>query len=92
MLVDPNQIDSKGTTAIDWFEPSLDGKKIAVSLSKGGSEDRTLHFYDDAGKELGDTIAHVQYPTAGGSAAWIGVQAGSTTPVSRAKVSARKPT
>ncbi|MGH8093099.1 MAG: prolyl oligopeptidase family serine peptidase, partial [Chthoniobacterales bacterium] len=71
VLVDPNQIDSKGTTTIDWFEPSLDGKKVAVSLSKGGSEDGTLHFYDVAtGKELGDTIAHVQYPTAGGSAAW----------------------
>jgi prolyl oligopeptidase len=71
VLVDPNQIDSKGTTAIDWFEPSLNGTKVAVSLSKGGSEDGTLHFYDVVtGKELGDTIAHVQYPTAGGSAAW----------------------
>jgi len=71
VLVDPNKIDSKGTTAIDWFEPSLDGTKVAVSLSKGGSEDGTLHFFDTAaGKELGDTIAHVQYPTAGGSAAW----------------------
>ncbi len=71
VLVDPNQIDSKGTTAIDWYEPSLDGKKVAVSLSKGGSEDGTLHFYDTVeGKELGDTIAHVQYPTAGGSASW----------------------
>ncbi|HEY2714019.1 MAG TPA: prolyl oligopeptidase family serine peptidase [Chthoniobacterales bacterium] len=71
VLVDPNQIDRKGTTAIDWFEPSLDGKKLAVSLSKGGSEDGELHFYDGmTGKELGDTIAHVQYPTAGGSAAW----------------------
>lgn len=73
VLVDPNQIDSKGATTIDWFEPSLDGKKVAVSLSKGGSEDGTLHFYDGtSGKELGDTIAHVQYPTAGGSAAWNG--------------------
>ena len=71
VLVDPNKIDSKGTTAIDWFEPSLDGSKVAVSLSKGGSEDGTLHFFDAAsGKELGDTIARVQYPTAGGSAAW----------------------
>ena len=71
VLVDPNQIDSKGTTTIDWFEPSLDGKKVAVSISKGGSEDGTLHFYDAiSGKELGDTIAHVQYPTAGGSATW----------------------
>jgi len=71
VLIDPNQIDSKGTTAIDWYEPSLDGSKVAVSLSAKGSEDGTLHFYDGAtGKELGDTIAHVQYPTAGGSAAW----------------------
>jgi prolyl oligopeptidase len=71
VLVDPNKIDSKGTTAIDWFEPSLDGTKVAVSLSKGGSEDGTLHFFETAaGKELGNTIAHVQYPTAGGSAAW----------------------
>jgi prolyl oligopeptidase len=73
VLVDPNQIDSKGSTTIDWFEPSLDGKKVAVSISKGGSEDGTLHFYDVvSGKELGETIAHVQYPTAGGSAAWNG--------------------
>ncbi len=71
IVLDPNQLDKKGTTAIDWFEPSLDGKKVAVSLSKGGSEDGTLHFFDvTTGKELGDTIAHVQYPTAGGSAAW----------------------
>lgn len=71
VLLDPNQLDRKGTTAIDWFVASLDGKKIAVSLSKGGSEDGTLHFYDgETGRELGDTIAHVQYPTAGGSAAW----------------------
>ncbi len=71
VVLDPNEIDRKGTTAIDWYEPSLDGRKVAVSLSKGGSEDGTLHFYNAAdGKEIGDTIAHVQYPTAGGSAAW----------------------
>lgn len=73
VLVDPNQIDSKGTTAIDWYASSHDGKMVAVSLSQGGSEDGTLHFYDAVtGKEQGDTIAHVQYPTAGGSAAWNG--------------------
>jgi prolyl oligopeptidase len=64
-------LDVKGTTAIDWFVLSLDGKYVAVSLSKGGSEDGTLHFYETAtGNALTDTIAHVQYPTAGGSAAW----------------------
>ena len=71
VVLDPNVLDAKGATAIDWFVPSLDGKFVAVSLSKGGSEDGTLHFYETAtGKALQDTIAHVQYPTAGGSAAW----------------------
>jgi prolyl oligopeptidase len=71
VLLDPNTMDAKGTTAIDWFVPSLDGKTVAVSISQGGSEDGTLHFYDVAtGKALPDTIAHVQYPTAAGSAAW----------------------
>ena len=71
IVIDPNVLDAKGTTAIDWFIPSLDGKYVAVSLSAGGSEDGTLHFYETAtGKALPDTIAHVQYPTAGGSAAW----------------------
>jgi prolyl oligopeptidase len=71
VVLDPNLLDAKGTTAIDWYVPSLDGKYVAVSLSKGGSEDGTLHFYETAtSKALPDTIAHVQYPTAGGSAAW----------------------
>src|SRR2546430_13699114 len=71
MVLDPNALDAKGTTTIDWFVPSLDGKYIAVSISKGGSEDGTLHVYEAAtGKALPDAIAHVQYPTAGGSAAW----------------------
>jgi prolyl oligopeptidase len=70
VVLDPNVLDAKGTTAIDWFVPSLDGKYVAMSLSKGGSEDGTLHFYETGtGKALPDAIAHVQYPTAGGSAA-----------------------
>src|SRR5215470_17093136 len=71
VVLDPNLLDAKGTTTIDWFVPSLDGKYVAVSPSKGGSEDGTLHFYETAtGKALPDAIANVQYPTAGGSAAW----------------------
>jgi prolyl oligopeptidase len=71
VVLDPNALDAKGATAVDWFVPSRDGKYVAVSLSKGGSEEGTLHIYETAtGKALPDTITHVQYPTAGGSAAW----------------------
>src|SRR5438552_6620035 len=71
MVLDPNALDAKGTTAIDWFMPSGDGKYVAISISKGGSEDGTLHVYETAtGRALPDSVAHVQYPTAGGSAAW----------------------
>src|ERR1022692_4637616 len=71
MVLDPNVLDAKGTTAIDWFVPSRDGKYVAISISQGGSEDGTLHIYETAtGKAQTDSIAHVQYPTAGGSAAW----------------------
>jgi prolyl oligopeptidase len=70
-VFDPNTYNTNGTTAIDWFVPSLDGRLIAVSLSEGGSEQGTLHIFDvNSGKELSDVIPRVQYPTGGGSAAW----------------------
>jgi prolyl oligopeptidase len=70
-VLDPNQLDSSGATHIDWYAPSPDAKLVAVSLSKHGSEDGTLHFFDVAtGNAVGETIPRVQYPTAGGSAAW----------------------
>lgn len=71
IVLDPNAMDSKGLTAIDWFVPSPDGSRVAVSLSKNGSEDGTLHIFDvTSGKEIGEPIPRVQYPTAGGSLAW----------------------
>ncbi|MFI5197565.1 MAG: prolyl oligopeptidase family protein [Thermoanaerobaculia bacterium] len=70
-LVDPNVLDPTGHTAFDWFVPSPDGGKLAVSLSEGGSESGTLHVYDVAtGNETGDVIPRVQRGTAGGSATW----------------------
>ena len=70
-VVDPNVLNTNGTTAIDWYVSSLDGRLVAVSLSEGGSEQGTLHFFEvDTGKELADQIPRVQYPTGGGSAAW----------------------
>ena len=48
VVLDVNRIDANGTTAIDWFVPSPDGKLIAVSLSEKGSEMGTLYFYEVA--------------------------------------------
>lgn len=71
VVVDPNAIDPSGHTAIDWWVPSPDGSKVAVSLSRNGSEDGTLHVFDVAsGKDTGLLIPRVQFPTAGGSLAW----------------------
>jgi prolyl oligopeptidase len=71
IVLDPNQLDKTGKTAIDFFVPSLDGKKVAVSLSRGGSERGDVHVYEAAtGKELPDVVSHVNGGTAGGSLSW----------------------
>jgi prolyl oligopeptidase len=77
VVLDPNQLDPTGATTIDFYQPSLDGRLVAVSLSQNGSEEGTLHFYELAtGRELGDLIPRVTYPTAGGSVAWSADAAG----------------
>ena len=70
-IVDPNSLDPTGGTSIDWFEPSHDGRFVAVSLSKGGSEEGTLHVFDAAsGARIGEVIPRVFFPTGGGGLAW----------------------
>ena len=71
VVVDPNAMAGKESVAIDFYTPSLDGKLVAVSLSKNGSEDGTAHVFEVAtGKELPDAIARVNFGTAGGSIDW----------------------
>jgi prolyl oligopeptidase len=71
VLLDPGELDKKGTTAIDWFVPSPDGKLVAVSLSKVGSEAGDLSIYEvETGKRVYEVVPRVQNGTAGGSLAW----------------------
>ena len=71
VLVDPTQIDAAGTTAIDWYKVSPDGRYLAVSLSRGGSETGDLSIYDvESGERVFEQISHVNSGTAGGSLAW----------------------
>jgi prolyl oligopeptidase len=71
VLVDPNELDRKGTTAIDWYVPSPDGRLVAVSLSRGGTESGDVHVYDVlSGKQVFEVVPRVNGGTAGGDLAW----------------------
>jgi prolyl oligopeptidase len=72
VLVDPNTMNVKGTTAIDWYVPSPDGRLVAVSLSEGGSESGDIHVFDVAsGKQVFEVVPRAQNGTGGGALAWL---------------------
>jgi prolyl oligopeptidase len=71
VVVDPNTMDAKGSTAIDWYIASPDGGLIAVSLSHGGTESGDVHLFDVAtGKQTDEVVPRVNSGTAGGDLAW----------------------
>jgi len=58
VLLDPNALDAAGTTALDWYFPSEDGKLLAYGLSENGSEESVLHVLDvDSGEVKLDRIS-----------------------------------
>jgi prolyl oligopeptidase len=71
-VCDPLALDSTGRTSIDWFVPSPDGKRVAVSLSQGGSEVGSVRVFDaETGRELpGGPVPRANTGTASGSLAW----------------------
>jgi prolyl oligopeptidase len=68
VAVDPNALNPRGTTALDWFFPSLDGRLLAYGLSEDGSEESVLQILD-VGKDriLSDRIPHMR----AASLAWL---------------------
>ena len=67
-LVNPNTLSAEGTTALDWWYPSNDGKLLAYGLSSSGDEISTLHVLDVAtGTDLSDRITR----TRAASVAWL---------------------
>jgi prolyl oligopeptidase len=72
VLFDPSEYDPSGGTSMDFAVPSLDGKKVLVSLSKGGSESGDGHLFDvETGKEITtETLTGINGGTAGGGATW----------------------
>jgi prolyl oligopeptidase len=77
IVFDPNGSSAKGSTAVDFYVPSLDGKFVAAALSENGSEDSSAHVFEVAtGKELSDVVPRVNFATAGGSLEWKGDSSG----------------
>ena len=67
VLVDANQLAADGTIALDWFQPSENGKYVAYGTSPSGSEMSTLHIIETkTGTVLPDTIER----TRAASIAW----------------------
>ena len=70
VVFDPNEAAPDGSLAIDFFRPSLDGRRVAVALS-GGAQGGTVRVIDLAtGQALPDAIARVVSAAAGGDIAW----------------------
>ena len=67
VLLDPNALAADGTIALDWYQPSENGKYVAYGLSPSGSEMSTLHIIETkTGTILSDTIER----TRAASIAW----------------------
>ena len=67
VLVDANALAADGTVALDWFQPSENGKYVAYGTSPSGSEMSTLHIIETkTGTVLPDTIER----TRAASIAW----------------------
>jgi prolyl oligopeptidase len=70
LLVDPTKYATAGGPhfVISYYQPSYDGRYVAVGLSAAGSEDATLRVFDaSTGKETGDAIDRAQF----GSPSWL---------------------
>ncbi len=73
VLVDPGCGSVDAATALDWFEPSVDGRLVAYGTSDAGSERSTLAVLDvDAGTHLVDAIPD----TRAASVAWLSDSSG----------------
>jgi prolyl oligopeptidase len=68
VLVDVNQLAADGTIALDWYQPSENGRYLVYGTSPSGSEMSTLHILETkTGKALPDVIER----TRAASIAWM---------------------
>jgi prolyl oligopeptidase len=54
VLLDPMEVDASGSTTLDAWMPSKEGRRIACQVSSGGSEESLLQVVDVASREILD--------------------------------------
>jgi len=68
IAVDPNALNEHGTTALDWYYPTEDGRLLAFGVSENGNEESVLHLLEvDTGRQLPDRIPRMR----AASLAWL---------------------
>ncbi|MBB5352769.1 prolyl oligopeptidase [Haloferula luteola] len=62
VLMDPNSLSEDGTVSLSRWQPSRDGKLLAWSISRGGSDWHEIHVRDVAtGKDRDDLLKWVKF-------------------------------
>jgi prolyl oligopeptidase len=68
VLLDPNELSSDGTVAVNFFEVTEDGQLLAYATSAGGSDWMTWHVREVAtGKDRPDSVEWSKYS----GASWL---------------------
>ena len=71
VILDLNALNPEGTSAIDWYVPSRDGRLVAVSVSENGSEEGSVNLFEvPGGRKLPDVVPRGQVATGGGDLDW----------------------
>jgi len=77
IVFDPATADKSGSTSVEWFHVSPNGKLVAIALTVAGAEIADLHIFDLAtGKQVDEVVPRVNGPTAGGDLGWDADSAG----------------
>ena len=68
----PTRSSADGTTSIDWWTPSWDGRFVAYGLSEGGDENSTLRVLDvETGRALPSTEVIARTRTRYSTVSWL---------------------
>lgn len=71
IVFDPESADGSGSTSVEWYRVSPNGKLLAIALTTAGAEVADLHIFDLAsGKQIDEILPRVNGPTAGGDMSW----------------------